>query len=528
MNFRTLLESYARVSDDVLIYEDPVSTEFEITAASRLSGDRLVLFKNIKGYPGFSIVSNILGKMERILYFTGSKDAMEFEGKLVSALSDDRPYINNLKLIEDPPFKDNITTGEEVNLYSLPIPHHYSEDGYKLKCGRYITSALCLTRDPSNENVLNLGITRIQVLGRNRFAFDTGSRGHTWKFLRQAAENGEELPITFIIGTSPILYILAASFTTGEYDKARYFCRLDLAAGMTNNLPVPADSEIVIEARASTQETADEGPFAEYTGYMGMDTTGNVGKATCIMRRKDAIYYDIQPSNSPEHVNIFSVPRSTTILNNIRKMIPMASEVKVEWPHYASRFLALGYVDSKISGLAANVGMGIISSDPLWGKLVFVSEGKMPLDLEHFLAAIAEESKNNFNRLHVFRDMFIISSDPASNSQMKSGKLLAVVEPVGVRREFSDNALILRGSSAKCTIGYERDHNSNLSIVIPRDISHTNIEEIGWAIATRVNPQNDLYFEGNRLVITVSNKPPPVPTIPHYVTEGIRGRIKVS
>jgi 4-hydroxy-3-polyprenylbenzoate decarboxylase len=37
----------------------------------------------------------------------------------------------------------------------------------------------------------------------------------------------------------------------------------------TVDLEVPASSEIVIEGHVGLRETMEEGPFGEYTGYMG-------------------------------------------------------------------------------------------------------------------------------------------------------------------------------------------------------------------------------------------------------------------
>jgi UbiD family decarboxylase len=55
---------------------------------------------------------------------------------------------------------------------------------------------------------------------------------------------------------------------------------------------VPADAEIVIEGYAPANRWEPDGPFGEYTGYMGPQVAAPVCEITCITRRRDAIYHD--------------------------------------------------------------------------------------------------------------------------------------------------------------------------------------------------------------------------------------------
>lgn len=57
-------------------------------------------------------------------------------------------------------------------------------------------------------------------------------------------------------------------------------------------LMVPADAEIVIEGWVPPNRLVADGPFAEYTGYVGVQTATPVVEVSCITRRADAIYAD--------------------------------------------------------------------------------------------------------------------------------------------------------------------------------------------------------------------------------------------
>jgi 4-hydroxy-3-polyprenylbenzoate decarboxylase len=55
---------------------------------------------------------------------------------------------------------------------------------------------------------------------------------------------------------------------------------------------VPADAEIVIEGFVPPGERVDDGPFGEYTGYLGGQVKAPLVDVRCITRRRDAIYHD--------------------------------------------------------------------------------------------------------------------------------------------------------------------------------------------------------------------------------------------
>jgi UbiD family decarboxylase len=57
-------------------------------------------------------------------------------------------------------------------------------------------------------------------------------------------------------------------------------------------LKVPADAEIVIEGFVPPHRLEADGPFAEYTGYVGVQLPTPVIEVTCLTYRRDALYHD--------------------------------------------------------------------------------------------------------------------------------------------------------------------------------------------------------------------------------------------
>ena len=520
-SFREIVENYFHGNrKDGIRIDSEVSIKYETTAISRALSPSAVLFTNIAGYEKFRVVSNLFGSENRIMEFTGTRTREDFLAKWKKAMSPVQK--NDLHYAPNPGFRDNVFTSDDLDVFSIPAPYHYSGDGSRLSNGRYISSALLVSRDPENHEIHNLGFTRIQLLDRKRIAFDAGSRGHTWSYLDKSIRDNESMEITFVIGVPPILYLLGASFTDNEYFRAEHFMNVDVAEGYRNHIPIPHGSEIVMEATFVPGEILNEGPFAEYTGYMGYDTTGYVADVKSLMYRDDPIYYDIVPSNSEEHLNIFSFPRSLMISSSILESLPGGTDINVEWPTYASRFLALGCVESRAGDVSLQVACGIISRDPLWAKIVFLYNRKCSLELPGFLASLASSSAGKFRNVTFMNDSFIISSDVGSDGKMRSGRMIALLEPCEYRIVKNSNSIEIVSGKHRCIISRQLEKAADLSIIVPDDIDIQDFNSIGWAIATRVNPSRDVMVKGNKMVISACHEHPETPAFPDGVAERVR------
>jgi UbiD family decarboxylase len=512
-SFREAVEFYFNsFPDDVKVIRDEISIEFETTLTATREVPRALMFTNLKGFSGYRMVTNLLGTEDRILRLCNAKDRLEFLQKWKRAT--DNAGNDEYVFTDNPEFLRNMSIGSDVDLLKLPAPVHYAGDGSKLSMGRYITSALVVSRNPSDTDVINLGFARIQLLGGNKFAFDAGSRGHTWSYIQGALKKGSNLELSFVIGAHPVLYMLGAAFVDSEYKRSGEFIRTSLYRGNRNNVPVPSDAEIVIEAELSHSERADEGPFAEYTGYMGYDTTGYVAYAKSLFVRDNPIYYDIQPSNSDEHINIFSYPRSLSITEKVQESMPGGTIINFEWPSYASRFLAIGQVVSSAGDLRLQAACGIVSRDPLWAKFVFIFSGGADTSLYACFASIASSAVNSFRGIIFLPESFIISSDIGSGGKMRSGRMIALLDPVTYEVEQGDSYVVIKSVEKKCVITRRPTGEGDLEIIIPDGLDPGNQKELGWAFATRVNPSRDISISSGRMVIYIPTGHPEIPSFP--------------
>ncbi|MEO1009129.1 MAG: UbiD family decarboxylase [Planctomycetota bacterium] len=243
------------------------------------------------------------------------------------------------------PCQEVVHTGDDIDLATLPILRCWPLDGdfeavgYPADIndgidalghtnidadrwdaefrGRYITLAGIHTIHASDRHETrpashNIGMYRVQLLGKNRLAMhwhlhhDGASHWRSWKKL------GEPMPVAIALGgpsvlpyaaTAPlppgISELLMAGFLNGRGIR---MCR-----GRTVPLWVPADAEIVIEGRVSTEagypgwdprETDEplgtgavfEGPFGDHTGFYSMPDRYPIVEIAAVTHRRDAVY----------------------------------------------------------------------------------------------------------------------------------------------------------------------------------------------------------------------------------------------
>ena len=217
---------------------------------------------------------------------------------------------------------------------------------------------MAVARDPLSPETINMSFTRIQIIERDRYAFDMGTRSHFWRYVQSATQRGDSLQVSVVVGAHPVFYMLAASFIENEYSIAAKLIGATFTNGVTNQVPIPSEAEIVIEAEVVPNEYYHEGPCGEFTGYMAERTTGSVAKVKTILRRARPIYYDIQPSNSYEHIGLFTTQRNAKISRMMAEVLPPGARYNIEWPLISATFLTLCSLPNPEPGICKAGGTG--------------------------------------------------------------------------------------------------------------------------------------------------------------------------
>jgi 4-hydroxy-3-polyprenylbenzoate decarboxylase len=103
-------------------------------------------------------------------------------------------------------------------------------------------------------------------------------------------------PITAYTASAPlpkhIDELMLAGFLRGE--------AVEVVKGITVDLEVPANAEIVLEGYVERGELTDEGPFGDHTGYYTPAEKFPVFSVTAITMRRDAIYPSIIVGKPPQ------------------------------------------------------------------------------------------------------------------------------------------------------------------------------------------------------------------------------------
>ncbi len=272
----------------------------EIGAITRIVGSKAgtpaLLFENIKDYENgrFSkILTNGMASRDRVGMALGLQQGFS-DRDLTMFLKERFAQRIDPIVVENGSVKENILTGNDIDLNHIPVPLWNYRDG-----GRYInTYCGVVTKDPDTA-LMNIGMYRGMVTGKNTIAVLLAMSQHWGKHFAKYRDRNQEMPVAVVYGWDPALYITASTPLChpdcSEYEIAGALRGepVPLVKCETSDLMVPASAEIVVEGFISPDPSTFmmEGPFAEYPGYYGGDTSPkHVIRVECITHRNDPIY----------------------------------------------------------------------------------------------------------------------------------------------------------------------------------------------------------------------------------------------
>lgn len=198
------------------------------------------------------------------------------------------------RLVKKGPVKDVVLTGREISrpdggLLRFPVP--ISNPGFD--GGPFLTAPYVVTKDPDS-GVPNVGTYRCMIKGPNKTGVSVPPAQHIGIHFHKCRERKVSLPAAIVLGCSPAIGL--ASVAKVGYDRNEYAVAggiggepIQLVRCETVDLEVPATAEIVIEGDIPTDYLEPEGPFGEFTGYMGGQMINGVMLVKCITHRKNPI-----------------------------------------------------------------------------------------------------------------------------------------------------------------------------------------------------------------------------------------------
>ena len=288
----------------------------------------------------------------------GFKDAMEML-PIARTVMGMRP-----KTVSKAPVQEVVLTGDQIDFSKLPIQTCWPGEPAPL-----ITWPLVVTKGPSDskEDDFNLGIYRMQVLGKNRAIMRwLAHRGGAQHYARhKKAGKREPLPACVVLGADPGTILAAVTpvpDTLSEYQFAGLMrgAKAELVPAKTVPLMVPAEAEIVIEGHVLLDEHADEGPYGDHTGYYNSVETFPVFQATCVTMRKDPIYLTTFTGRPPDEPSVLGEALNEVFIPLIRQQFP---EIVDFWlpPEGCSYRIAVVSMKKAYPGHAKRVMLGVWS-----------------------------------------------------------------------------------------------------------------------------------------------------------------------
>ena len=363
----------------IAVEVDPYLEVTEICDRTLRAGGPALLFERPKGSK-VPLLANLFGTPKRVALGMGeeSVEALREVGRLLAFLKEPDPpkgmreawqALPIFKKVLDmapkvrrgAPCQEVVYEGEDVDLGRLPIQHCWPEDAAPL-----ITWGLVITRGPDKPRQ-NLGIYRMQVLGRNRVIMRwLAHRGGALDFRDwQRVHPGDAFPVAVALGADPATILAAVTpvpDSLSEYAFAGLLrgSRTEVTACLASDLQVPASAEIVLEGHIYPGDTAPEGPFGDHTGYYNEVDSFPVFTIERLTQRRDPIYHSTYTGRPPDEPAILGVALNEVFVPILCKQFPEIVDFYLP-PEGCSYRLAVVSMRKQYPGHAKRVMLGVWS-----------------------------------------------------------------------------------------------------------------------------------------------------------------------
>lgn len=399
MSFKDLREFIALLEAEgelkrITVPVDPRLEVTEICDRTLRAGGPALLFENPKG-SSIPLLGNLFGNTRRIALAMGQQDlkGLRDVGHLLAFLKEPTPPKGWRDLWENlptwkqvlniapnvrkaAPCQEVVIDEADVDLGFLPIQTCWPGDVAPL-----VSWPLVITRGPNKERQ-NLGIYRMQVIGRNRLIMRWLShRGGALDFREwQQQHPGEPFPVSIAIGADPATILATVTpipDTLSEYAFAGLLRgqRTDVVSSLTNDLQVPASAEIVLEGVIEPDDMADEGPYGDHTGYYNEVERFPVFTVKKITHRRDPIYHSTYTGRPPDEPAMLGVALNEVFIPLLQKQFPEITDFYLP-PEGCSYRMAVISIRKQYPGHAKRVMMGAWSflRQFMYTKFVIVTD----------------------------------------------------------------------------------------------------------------------------------------------------------
>lgn len=358
----------------------PVKLQHEISAVCRRALDlagmeknKALLFENVDG-SSIPVLANLLSTRSRYALAMETQVEQIHERFMAAATRPIKPV-----LVKDGPSQEVVKTGEEVDLFQLPIP-----TWFELDPAPYITACCQITKDPET-GTGNIGIYRAMVHDRNHLGILAAPYRHLAIQCRKAHERNQSFPVAICLGPDPTIYMAAqAPLPFGQDEMALAGALrgepVEMVKCLTIDLEVPATAEVILEGEMLPGMMMEEGPFGELTGYYGGPRALRPAiTIKAITHRRNPIFHATLQGRPPNESSIISlIPNEVEVLRNVR--LPGLRTIHIT--EGSASFVAVASIHKLYEGYGKVMAAAILSTEPgrLIKTLIVVDEDIDPFD----------------------------------------------------------------------------------------------------------------------------------------------------
>jgi 2,5-furandicarboxylate decarboxylase 1 len=380
-------------------YTAPIDPHLAVAAVlKKRDGGPAVLFTAVDGY-AVPVIGNVLCCQQNCeaAFGVGFRSIRDAVSRAFSAPIAPVPVTNAAA-------QQNVHTDKIDLARMLPVLFHTPEDA-----GRFITAGVVIVRDPET-GVYNASYHRLQLIGPDRTAIKLDYGRHLRLAFERAKRMGVPLPIVVCIGTDLALQFTAATMgsqmpeNADELAAAGGFCgrALPVVKAMTQDLLVPADTEIVLEGRILPDQTVEEGPFGEFVGYLSPAGDAPIFEVTAVTHRNSPVYQVIN-GYSFETTMLRKYVLEASLLKTLQAAVPIVidAEMTAGGLHRFHAVLQVRKSTAQHDGLQRNAILAAFGALKDLDMIIAVDEDidiRDPRDVEYALAT----------RMEASRDLFII------------------------------------------------------------------------------------------------------------------------
>ncbi|MFO7739479.1 MAG: phenylphosphate carboxylase subunit beta [Desulfatiglandaceae bacterium] len=416
---------------ELLRIKAEVDWDLELSHIAKLNEERkgpALLFEKVKDYTS-PVLTSTCTTTERLALIMGMPKSSSLVDLMREWVKKGETRIPP-KMFKTGPCKENIMKGNDIDLFKFPVPKFFPKDG-----GRFFgTAHFVVTQDPDTGWV-NLGTYRLQLLDRNTLGTQFIKGKHADIMLKKYQAMKKPMPVAVVVGCDPLLFLMGAarlSAFQSEYDLAGAIRGepIEIVQAETNDLPVPATAEIVVEGEVDADKTLPEGPFGEYTGYysgVGTDER-NFIKVNCVTYRTQPIFMatTVGRAVTDTHMTMALTYGATLWQQLVAMNIPGIKAIYCP-PEASGRFLAIISLQQMYPGHTDQVLTAAISTEMgAYGlkTVIAVDEDIDPWDIPRVLYALSFRFQPN--RSQVIKRGRSTPLDPSLplNAREITGRLL--------------------------------------------------------------------------------------------------------